>query len=112
MTNMKTTTNPQADINTMLAAGANVSALNEAHELEGFGSGSDVRPESWCAVLIQLRFKRFTRKQGKKLCQLYDEVGFTKSDRTKESSSSENKDFISPDSNLNLPSVSSVITSV
>jgi len=49
---METNTNPQADINILLAAGANVSPRNEAHGLEGFGSGSHVRPASWCAGLI------------------------------------------------------------
>lgn len=36
----------------MLAAGAKVSPRNEAHGLAGFGSGSDARPASWCAGLI------------------------------------------------------------
>jgi hypothetical protein len=49
---MKNRQNPQADINTMLAAGANVSPRNEAHGLEGFGSGSNVRPASGCDGLI------------------------------------------------------------
>ena len=38
----------------VLAAGANVSPRNEAHGLEGFGSGSHARPESWCAGLTSL----------------------------------------------------------
>jgi len=44
-------TSPQHGINTMLAAGANVSPRNEAHGLEGFGHAMNVRPESWCAGL-------------------------------------------------------------
>ena len=38
--------------NTMLAAGAKCTNLNEAHGLEGFGRGSVGRPTSWCAGLI------------------------------------------------------------
>jgi len=49
---MNTYSEPGNNANTVLAAGANVSPRNEAHGLEGFGSGSDVRPESWCAGLI------------------------------------------------------------
>lgn len=51
------TTNPPNVLNTMLAAGANVSALNEAHGLEGFDSGAHVRPESWCAGLSRVNSK-------------------------------------------------------
>ena len=47
-------TEPQAGINFLLCAGANVSQLNEAHGLEGFECGSHVRPESWCAGLTSL----------------------------------------------------------
>lgn len=53
------TEKPQAETNTLLAAGANVSPRNEAHGLEGFGSVSNVRPESWCDVLTSL--KRFVQ---------------------------------------------------
>lgn len=42
------TDKPQASLNTLLAAGENVSPRNEAHELEGFGRAVNVRPESWC----------------------------------------------------------------
>ena len=42
-------------IKLMLAAGANVSPRNEAHGLEGFGSGSNVRPASWCAGLTTFK---------------------------------------------------------
>jgi hypothetical protein len=56
------TNEPQADTNTLLAAGANVSPRNEAHGLEGFGSGSNVRPASWCAGLTHTICSRVALK--------------------------------------------------
>lgn len=44
------TDKPQASLNTLLAAGANVSAPSEAHGLVGLGRGTHVRTESWCDV--------------------------------------------------------------
>lgn len=58
------TDKPQASLNTLLAAGANVSPRNEAHGLEGFGSGWDVRPESWCAGLSICNSKTILENQG------------------------------------------------
>jgi len=52
-TKLNNSTSPASSINTLLCAGANDSNLHEAHGLEGFGSGSDSRPSSWCAVLIK-----------------------------------------------------------
>lgn len=48
---MKTNTEPGHCTSILLCAGANDSNLYEAHGLAGFGSGSDARPASWCAVL-------------------------------------------------------------
>lgn len=55
-TESKPNTEPANSRNTMLAAGANVSPRNEAHGLEGFGSGANVRPASWCAGLTKVLF--------------------------------------------------------
>jgi hypothetical protein len=47
-------TETRHSLNTMLAAGVNVSLLNETHLLEGFECGSNVQPTSVCGVLKSL----------------------------------------------------------
>lgn len=49
---LKYYTEPLHCTSTLLGDVRNDSTLHEAHGLAGFGSGSDVRPASWCAGLI------------------------------------------------------------
>ena len=48
---LKFNTEPLHCTSTLLGDVRNDSTLHEAHGLEGFGRGSDVRPTSWCAGL-------------------------------------------------------------